>query len=69
MKEIKKSIESWVKKNNGDVCFTISCCSFDKKGEVKDDFVGAYGVKKCVKVVLDELKKEVVREKGDFINL
>lgn len=68
MKELRKSINDWVKKNKGDVMFIGSFCEFDKNGEVKDDFIGAYGVKKCIKLSLGEMSKLLKKEKSDFIN-
>lgn len=70
MKEIKKAIKSWIDKNKGEVCFVGSFVSFDKKGDVKKDAMYmAFGVKDCVKVSLEEILKEVKKEKkGEFIN-
>ena len=69
MKEIKKAIRNWIDKNKGEVCFLGSFASFDKKGEVKDGVYMAYGTRDCVKISLEEMIKEVKKEKkGEFIN-
>jgi len=69
MKEIKKAIEKWMKKNKGDVALLCSFVSFDKNGDVKDDsLVFGYGYKPTIKVILDDMNENVKKEKEDFIN-
>lgn len=68
MQKLLREISVWVKQNKGEVCFVGSFCSFDKKGEVKDDFIGSYGVKKCIKEQVKEISKLLKEEKSDFVN-
>jgi len=66
---IEKAIEDFMKKYDGEVCFIGSFFAFDKKGEVVDDKMYAYGYKDCIKISLDSLNEEVAKEKDDdFIN-
>lgn len=48
--------------------FVGSFCAFDNDSNVKDDMMFAFGNKNTLKVAVEELLKEIKKEKGEFIN-
>ena len=67
------AVEVWVKKNNGNVSFIAELVSFkDKvKGDedpIRDLFMGAYGDKEDISIMLGDNLAEVKKSKSDFIN-
>lgn len=73
-KQIKKTtlenvlsvIRKWERSN--DVVFIGSFLSFNKKCEVKEDRLIAYGDRKAIKISLSELNKLIKEDKSEFIN-
>ena len=68
MKNIKKSIREWIKKNKKEVCFIGSFVALDKEGDVKDDLMIAYGEKNILKTMLADLDNGLNKDKKKFIN-
>ena len=68
MNKIIKAIEDYTKKHKGDVAFIGSFVAFDKKGDVIDDRILAYGEKEVIKISLEGLEEQVAKDKKDFIN-
>ncbi|MBA7547063.1 hypothetical protein ES705_39465 [subsurface metagenome] len=64
---LMNAIDSWVKSNLEDVSFIGSFATHSAEGEVTDDRMIAYGPKKVLEMHLQELKKELEKEK-DFVN-
>lgn len=59
-------IRKWQLSN--DVTFVGSFGEFDKRGEIKNDRLIAYGGKELIKVQLDSLKDELKKNKEEFIS-
>ena len=68
MKNIMNAVEKFERKHDGNVLFVGSFIAFDKDSEIIDDRIFCYGDKKTVLLDLKELKKEVKKDKEDFIN-
>jgi hypothetical protein len=69
LKGIQNAIEKYVDKHNGDVIFHGSFMAFKgKDAEIVDDMIFCFGPKEPIKISLDEMKKALKEEKGDFIN-
>ena len=65
---ITKAIDAYLKKHNNDASFIGSIVAFNKDYEVVDDIILGYGEKDTVKIQLDSLKKELKKDKEEFIN-
>jgi len=68
MKDIMDAVEKFERKHDGNVLFVGSFMAFNKNSEVIDDRMFCYGVKKTILLDLKELKKEIKKDKEDFIN-
>lgn len=75
LKNIKISIEKWIKANKGNVCFVGDFVSFDKKkikkneeDITKDAIKFAYGDKKTLSIMLKSDIEDIKKEKEEFIN-
>ena len=71
LKAIGKAIENWVNKHKGNVCFFGEFVAFKgKEFEVFDDKIMAYGSEDVIKIGINELKKEIKKDKDkdDFVN-
>lgn len=69
LKAIFKSIDKWAKKHKYNVEFIGAFYAF--KGEnfdIFDDTITAYGTKGSLKITLQELLKQIKKEKKDFMN-
>jgi hypothetical protein len=68
MKEIQNAIAKYVKKHDGKVAFVGSFVAFKGKDlDVVDDMIFCFGSKDVINISLDEIKKEIKKEKDDFI--
>lgn len=69
LENIKKAIEKYVDKHDGNVQFVGSFLAFEgNEFDIVDDIVLAYGTKDTLKIDLKEILKMVKKEKGDFVN-
>jgi beta-galactosidase GanA len=66
LKDVLNVISKWQQSN--DVTFVGSFVEFDKKDNVINDRLIAYGVKDVIKLELKGLQDELKKEKGKFIN-
>ena len=55
LENVLKMIQKWSK--NNDTQFFGGFVSFDEKGDVKEDRLICYGLKKCLKISSDDLNK------------
>ncbi len=68
MKEIKKAIEKWVKKNKRDVCFIGTFISLKKGSDCENGLSVAFGERGAIKICLSELNTQLKADKEEFIN-
>jgi NAD/NADP transhydrogenase beta subunit len=68
MSKITKAIEDYIKKHKGEVAFIGSFVAFDKKGDVIDDRMFAYGDRGTLEISLESLEETLEKDKEDFIN-
>lgn len=66
MKEVLKTIQKQQK--NNDVIFYGVFVEFNKKGDVKNDKIIAYGDRKTLNISLKEFNKMFKEDKNEFIN-
>ena len=66
MKEVLKTIQKQQK--NNDVIFYGVFVEFNKKGDVKNDKIIAYGDRKTLNISLKEFNKMFKEYKNEFIN-
>jgi len=67
-KNVKKAINEWAGKHKGNVLFIGSFMAFNKKQDVIEDIMFAYGDKECIGISLGSLIEEVCKEKENFVN-
>ena len=68
-KDIRSAIDAWGKRSTGAV-FVGAFISFNEKDDtIKDDMIAAFGCKKNLIPLLDELRKVVKESKDHFVNL
>lgn len=66
---IINAIEKWMKKHDNNVSFVCDFVAFKGKDfDVVDDRMLAFGPKETLTISLDELTKDIKKEKDDFVN-
>lgn len=69
LENIRKTIGEYIKKYKGQAMVIVDICAFKgKECDVVDDRIFCFGVKESVLISLDELTKQIKKEKEDFIN-
>ena len=67
-KNMMSAIDKWVKKHDGRVNFVADFIAFDKKIDIIEDRIIAYGPKECIKLSMKEINGYLKEEKEDFCN-
>lgn len=68
LQKVIKAIDNYIKKHEGNAQFIASFCTFDKKNEIIEDRIFAFGVKDCLSIAVKDLKEHLNNEKEDFVN-
>ena len=68
LQKLMSNIVKLVEENKGNIDFIGSFVIYDKNGEIKDDRRIAFGNKKTLKIILDDLTMELKKDKEKFIN-
>ena len=69
MEDLIRAISAYIDKHEGNVQFYGSFCAFKGKDyKVVDDRVFAFGLKETLLIDIEELQKNIEKEKEDFIN-
>ena len=69
LNDVIKAVNNYIKKHKGEVAIVLSMSAFKgKKCEVIDDIGMAYGYKEVLTIGLDEFKKELKKEKEEFVS-
>lgn len=68
LRNVIKSINEYTKKHNGNVDVICSVMAFKGKNfDIVDDRLLVCGLKKSLLINLNELKKQITKEKKEFI--
>jgi len=68
--DIIEAISRWIAVNEGRVSFVGSFVAFDEDMNIKEEAerIFAYGDKEILLIQLNELKKEIKKDKNEFVN-